>query len=222
MSTKELMHFRSLLISGRGEILDRMHRLGAALRDLSEPEIELQEEAQKASLSDALDRLGANGRVNIDLIDLALRKMAVGEYGVCESCGDDISSRRLEVLPWTRLCVECARELEKRPAMMPQPSDFNITAKLPEEYQNVNAGQVVKSIYEHVDKYIEADRQSVRINIRNGVVYIEGSIGTEMEHQVVLQTLTDEMGFEAVVDLLHVEETSWEEEGGRSRSHYLH
>jgi DnaK suppressor protein len=42
-------------------------------------------------------------------IDCALRKMrdAPEDFGVCEDCGDDISPKRLEVMPWAQLCTEC-------------------------------------------------------------------------------------------------------------------
>jgi DnaK suppressor protein len=38
----------------------------------------------------------------------ALQRMEEGEYGVCESCGAQISRRRLQALPWARYCLECA------------------------------------------------------------------------------------------------------------------
>ena len=38
----------------------------------------------------------------------ALARMEAGGYGVCERCGTAIPVARLEVLPHTTLCVECA------------------------------------------------------------------------------------------------------------------
>jgi RNA polymerase-binding protein DksA len=39
----------------------------------------------------------------------ALTRLDKGEYGICESCGIAIPVARLEVLPYTTLCVECAQ-----------------------------------------------------------------------------------------------------------------
>jgi len=39
----------------------------------------------------------------------ALQRLDQGEYGTCESCGVAIPIARLEVLPYTTLCVECAQ-----------------------------------------------------------------------------------------------------------------
>jgi DnaK suppressor protein len=45
----------------------------------------------------------------IAAIDRAVRKLrdAPEDFGVCEDCGDDIATRRLEVMPWAALCTEC-------------------------------------------------------------------------------------------------------------------
>lgn len=39
----------------------------------------------------------------------ALERLDKGEYGICESCGVAIPIARLEVLPYTTLCVESAQ-----------------------------------------------------------------------------------------------------------------
>lgn len=41
-------------------------------------------------------------------IDEALKRLAAGTYGICESCGKAIPKARLEVVPHARLCVKCA------------------------------------------------------------------------------------------------------------------
>jgi DnaK suppressor protein len=47
-----------------------------------------------------LDLLGKANR--------ALERVEAGTYGICESCGKSIPIERLEVLPYSTLCVECA------------------------------------------------------------------------------------------------------------------
>jgi RNA polymerase-binding transcription factor DksA len=43
-------------------------------------------------------------------LEEALERLAEGTYGTCESCGQAIDPERLEALPQTRLCIDCARE----------------------------------------------------------------------------------------------------------------
>ncbi len=41
-------------------------------------------------------------------IDAALARLDAGSYGRCAECGNDIAAARLEALPWTAYCVQCA------------------------------------------------------------------------------------------------------------------
>jgi DnaK suppressor protein len=41
-------------------------------------------------------------------IEAALRRMASGDYGLCEICENPIKEARLQALPWARLCIQCA------------------------------------------------------------------------------------------------------------------
>jgi RNA polymerase-binding protein DksA len=44
----------------------------------------------------------------ISKVDHALARIKTGQYGICESCGKAIPLERLDVLPYSTLCVECA------------------------------------------------------------------------------------------------------------------
>lgn len=46
-------------------------------------------------------------------IEKALERMRHGEYGVCESCNENIPLARLQALPYASLCIGCQRESEK-------------------------------------------------------------------------------------------------------------
>ncbi|MGQ9677918.1 MAG: TraR/DksA family transcriptional regulator [bacterium] len=47
-------------------------------------------------------------------IDEALTRIAAGTYGICEQCGEPIPVARLDVVPYARLCMKCAKK-EKKP-----------------------------------------------------------------------------------------------------------
>jgi DnaK suppressor protein len=47
-------------------------------------------------------------------IDEALFRIKEGSFGVCDDCGGDIESRRLEARPTATLCVECKEQEEHR------------------------------------------------------------------------------------------------------------
>ena len=41
-------------------------------------------------------------------VETAIRRLASGDFGICEECGCELPIERLEVLPETTLCVRCA------------------------------------------------------------------------------------------------------------------
>ena len=45
--------------------------------------------------------------VEIPEIEQAITRIDEDRYGICEDCGDDISSQRLTVRPETRFCAKC-------------------------------------------------------------------------------------------------------------------
>lgn len=44
---------------------------------------------------------------SLEDINSALSRMRDGTYGDCVGCGNEINVRRLEVVPWAKLCLEC-------------------------------------------------------------------------------------------------------------------
>ena len=44
----------------------------------------------------------------------ALSKLDDGTFGICEDCAEEIPQRRLDAIPWARLCVGCQSKAEYR------------------------------------------------------------------------------------------------------------
>lgn len=126
MNDQDLARMRNLLLKTRKEILDRVRRLEAGIEDLQGPEAELEEEAQKLELSQRYGRLGNRERETIEAIELALNKIEAGKYGRCEECGETIPIKRLQVVPWARLCRQDADDLEKKGLSLPPPGEVEI------------------------------------------------------------------------------------------------
>ncbi len=51
----------------------------------------------------------------LDEIREALGRIDRGTFGQCEECHQPIPKARLQALPYTRHCVECARKLQQSP-----------------------------------------------------------------------------------------------------------
>lgn len=55
-----------------------------------------------------------NEQGTLDQINEAFRRLDAGTYGLCEECEQPIAKPRLQALPYTKHCIECARKMESR------------------------------------------------------------------------------------------------------------
>ena len=98
----------------------RREQLEARLVDLNARLLEIDEELDSHQSKDweelateregdeVLEQLGVSGKAEIQQINAALVRMDEGEYGYCVKCGTEISSERLDLLPYTPFCSKCA------------------------------------------------------------------------------------------------------------------
>jgi DnaK suppressor protein len=45
-------------------------------------------------------------------VEAALQRLGEGSYGICARCGNEISTERLEALPYAIYCITCQSEIE--------------------------------------------------------------------------------------------------------------
>ena len=92
---------------------DRLSMLGVRVTriesDLRNPgSRDWTDRASEKENEEVLERLNASERVEIEQIRAALVRIREGTYGECAQCGDPIAPKRLEALPYTNTCIECA------------------------------------------------------------------------------------------------------------------
>jgi DnaK suppressor protein len=104
LTEKNLALLQNLLLKRREEIFKEVKDLENRWEETSEPQIEVEEMAQEIEITDPNAPLDEIDRRQIQEIDLALKKMDSGKYGICETCGKPIAMNRLKVIPWTRYC----------------------------------------------------------------------------------------------------------------------
>jgi len=49
-------------------------------------------------------------RTELGRVEAALLALDEGTYGTCVTCGNPIAPERLEALPWSAQCIDCARK----------------------------------------------------------------------------------------------------------------
>jgi DnaK suppressor protein len=110
MRKQELAAYRKLL-------MDRKSRLTGGLNSIVEDVVnDLHPPNEPLEVpSEALDKtlaLQATEESLLDAVRDALERIDDGSFGVCVQCGQTIPTDRLQAIPYTRWCMECARKLE--------------------------------------------------------------------------------------------------------------
>lgn len=90
----------------RAVLLGRIGGIGAELAAHSDPDWE--EMAIQREGDEVLEGMGLEAQTELRAIAAALGRIAAGHYGTCQTCGAAISPARLDVLPYTPFCKECA------------------------------------------------------------------------------------------------------------------
>jgi len=67
-----------------------------------------EELATERESDEVLEGIGVSGQQEIRQIEAALARIAEGEYGYCVKCGAEIGEERLDILPYTPFCRDCA------------------------------------------------------------------------------------------------------------------
>ncbi len=91
------------------ELDGRLHRIEDHLEQ--PPEKDWEDRATDLEMDDVLQGLGSAGMVEVEAIHAALARIDDGTYGICKRCGEEISGERLDIVPHTTLCRDCAREV---------------------------------------------------------------------------------------------------------------
>lgn len=114
MRKRELEKFKKLLVLERQSILNHLNRLeGDSQSQLSQSGGDSVDLAALEINQAAIQKLGNREKKLLNKIEICLKKIEEGEYGVCENCGEKISAARLEARLVAEYCIDCKTELEQ-------------------------------------------------------------------------------------------------------------
>lgn len=97
----------------RAAMEQRLQELDVRLHEIDEEldshnSRDWEELAVERETDEVLEGMGLSGQAEIRAIKAALQRLDEGEYGECVACANQISEERLDVLPFTPLCRNCA------------------------------------------------------------------------------------------------------------------
>lgn len=119
LTKKELKKFQELLEEKRKSVLERARQMlseGMALdtNDLPD-EMDL---ASSEYIQSFEFRLRGREKSLLSKLDLALKKIDDGTFGICDVCEEPIGKKRLEARPETSLCIKCKEDQEREERTM--------------------------------------------------------------------------------------------------------
>lgn len=123
LNKKDLERFKKILQDAR-------RRIAGDLRHLEDESLNTNQRDSSGDLSgysfhmadmatDNFDRefnlgLASNEQQSLNLVEDALRKIDDGTYGFCEECSKAIALKRLQAMPYAKLCIKCQEIEEKK------------------------------------------------------------------------------------------------------------
>lgn len=114
LSREDLDYFKRVLNEKRGRIVEKAR--DTLNEGMKLDEADLPDEYDMAS-SEYLQyftlRLRGRERYFLDKIERALQRIDEGNFGICESCGEEIGMARLMARPETTLCIRCKETQER-------------------------------------------------------------------------------------------------------------
>jgi len=109
----ETLKIRERLLAKRSDLLKLIQSSKSLERDVGDltfsNEIDL---ASSLEGREMLFQLTSRDRNELRLIEEALFRINEGTFGACESCEEQISLKRLQIMPLTPLCISCQEAAE--------------------------------------------------------------------------------------------------------------
>jgi hypothetical protein len=84
--------------------------------------------------------------------------------------------------------------------------------RLPPDLDQLDDGELEAHLSDLVREGGQIEMEELHIRVRNRVVYLEGTVPSEPEHEVLLNVLTDVAGIQDIIDRLEVQRLAWERE----------
>ena len=111
---KKYEEVRNNLVAMLDELNLRLARITNNVKHSEVPlEKDFAEQATQNENDEVMDYLGNAARTEIEMIKQAIVRIDNGQYGICQVCGEPISKERLEALPYSNMCINCASKAER-------------------------------------------------------------------------------------------------------------
>jgi DnaK suppressor protein len=119
LTKKELKKFQELLEDKRKVVLERARQMLSEGMVLDANDLPDEMDLASSEYIQSFEfRLRGREKSLLSKLDLALKKIDDGTFGICEICEEPIGKKRLEARPETSLCIKCKEDQEREERTM--------------------------------------------------------------------------------------------------------
>lgn len=119
LTKKELKKFQELLEEKRKVVLERARQMLSEGMVLDANDLPDEMDLASSEYIQSFEfRLRGREKSLLSKLDLALKKIDDGTFGICEICEELIGKKRLEARPETSLCIKCKEDQEREERTM--------------------------------------------------------------------------------------------------------
>jgi DnaK suppressor protein len=109
-----LLQFKSGLREQQRELQQVIDQAEENIRNLADSEPhDIADAASGVTLERTVIAQSSQDRTRLRLVELALERIRLGTFGICADCGDPISIKRLQAIPWASHCIHCQEKHEQ-------------------------------------------------------------------------------------------------------------
>ncbi len=113
MDVKKLAYFEDKLLQKQLSLTDMVQRTEGYGREKDQNTQDIADMAVESYTKEFMFGKSAGDRQILQLIQEALDRIKDQTFGTCVNCENPIQPKRLEAVPWTRLCLQCQALQEK-------------------------------------------------------------------------------------------------------------
>jgi DnaK suppressor protein len=114
MKKERVAFFKKRLLEKQRQLAEEVGKTALYGKDQEDDSIkDLGDQANTAYTREFFFELGNGDRRLLRDVVSALQKIDDGSFGACERCGEAISDKRLDALPFARYCIDCQRLVEE-------------------------------------------------------------------------------------------------------------
>lgn len=115
MKKNKIKHFTKKLLDVRKELVGEVEKSRQYSHEEGNGEVpDINDDATRTYSRNIILQLGERERNQLKEVDEALERIKNNEYGLCTECGEGIPEKRLELIPYAKLCIKCKEKMEEK------------------------------------------------------------------------------------------------------------